>query len=86
MDFTSTTAQLTFTNSSMELCSNITIEDEVIIEEQREQFGLMLFTSDSSVQFSRETASVTIIDDDSMCAWGLGKIHDQKLTCFLIIR
>ena len=65
MDFTIATAQLTFSSSSMEFCSNVTIQDDVIIEEQQEQFGLMLFTSDSSVRFSRETASVTITDNDS---------------------
>jgi len=51
----------------MELCINITIEDDIIIEGQQEQFGLMLLTSDSAVQFSQETASVTIIDNDSKC-------------------
>ena len=70
MDFTNSTAQLTFTSSLMELCSNVTIQDDLIIEEQREQFGLMLFTSDSAVQFSRETASVTITDNDSTCIRG----------------
>jgi len=54
----------------MELCINITIEDDIIIEGQQEQFGLMLLTSDSAVQFSRETASVTIIDNDSMYVRG----------------
>ena len=54
----------------MELCSNITIQDDLVIEEQQEQFGLMLFTSDSAVQFSRENAGVTITDNDSMCIRG----------------
>ena len=49
----------------MELCRNVTIQDDNVIEEQQGQFGLMLFTSDSAVQFSRETAGVTIIDNDS---------------------
>jgi len=51
----------------MELCRNITIQDDLAIEEQQEQFGLMLSTSDSAVQFGRETASATITDNDSMC-------------------
>ena len=71
MDFTSTTAQLTFTSSSMEqLCTNITIQDDLILEEQQEHFELMLLTSDSAVQFSRETAGVTITDNDGMCVSG----------------
>jgi len=67
MDFTSTDESLTFTSSPMELCRNITIQDDLAIEEQQEQFGLMLSTSDSAVQFGRETASATITDNDSMC-------------------
>ena len=51
----------------MELCRNFTIEDDIVVEEPQEQFGLMLFTSDSAVLFSRQTASITIIDNDSMC-------------------
>jgi len=66
VDFTSTTAQLTFMSSPMELCINITIEDDLVIEETQEQFGLMFLTSDSAIQFNRETARVTIIDNDSM--------------------
>ena len=54
----------------MELCINITIEDDLIIEEQQEQFGVVLLTSDSAVLFSRETASVTIMDNDSMYVRG----------------
>jgi len=66
MDFTSTTTQLTFTSSPMELCRNITIQDDSVIEEPQEQFGLMVFTNDSAVLLSRETAGVTFIDNDSM--------------------
>ena len=66
MDFTRTTASLTFTDSNTKLCRNVTIQDDIIIEEEQEQFGLMLSTSDSAVQFSRETASATIRDNDSM--------------------
>ena len=51
----------------MELCRNITIQDDLVIEEQREQFGLMLLTNDSAVQFNRDTAIVAIMDNDSMC-------------------
>ena len=51
----------------MELCRTIPIQDDLVIEEQQEQFGLMLLTSDSAVQFSQETASVAIIDNDSKC-------------------
>ena len=65
MDFNSTTALLIFTNSATEHCRNITIQDDLVIEEQQEGFGLMLSTSDSAVQGSRENASVTITDDDS---------------------
>jgi len=46
----------------MELCRNISIQDDLVIEEQQEQFGLMLFTNDSAVQFSRGNSSVIIID------------------------
>jgi len=48
----------------MELCRNFTIEDDLVVEEPQEQFGLMLFTNDSAVQFGRQTASVTINDND----------------------
>jgi len=51
----------------MVLCINITIEDDLITEEQQEHFEVVLLTSDSAVQFSRETASVAIIDNDSTC-------------------
>jgi len=51
----------------MELCRNFTIQDDLVIEESQEQFGVMLFTNDPSVQFGRQTASVTITDNDSMC-------------------
>ena len=67
MDFTITTVHLTFTSSPMELCRSFTIEDDLMIEEPLEQFGFMLFTSDTAVMFSRETASVTITENDSMC-------------------
>ena len=67
MDFTITTVHLTFTSSPMELCRNFTIEDDLVVEEPQEQFGVMLFTNDPSVQFGRQTASVTITDNDSMC-------------------
>ena len=73
MDFTITTVHLTFTSSPMELCRNFTIEDDLVVEEPQEQFGLTLFTSDLAVIFSRETASVTIIDNDSTCIWGYVK-------------
>ena len=73
MDFTITTVHLTFTSSPMELCRNFTIEDDLVVEEPQEQFGLTLFTSDLAVMFSRETASVTIIDNDSTCIWGYVK-------------
>jgi len=64
VDFTITTVHLTFTSSPMELCRNFTIEDDLVVEEPQEQFGLMLFTNDSAVQFGRQTASVTINDND----------------------
>jgi len=70
MDFAVTTVHLTFTSSPMELCRNFTIEDDLMVEEPQEQFGLMLFTSDSAVLFSRPTASVTITDNDSTCIRG----------------
>ena len=73
MDFTITTVHLTFTSSPMELCRNFTVEDDLVVEEPQEQFGLTLFTSDLAVMFSRETASVTIIDNDSTCIWGYVK-------------
>ena len=66
MDFAITTVHLTFTSSPMELCRNFTIEDDLVIEEPQEQFGLMLFTSDSAVKFGTQTASVTITDNDGM--------------------
>ena len=65
MDFTITTVDLTFTSSPMELCRNFTIEDDLVVEEPQEQFSLMLFTNDSAVLFDRQTASVTITDNDS---------------------
>jgi len=64
MDFASTTAQLTFTSSLIQLCNNITIEDDLIIEEEQEQFGVVPLTSDSAVQIRSETASVTLTDND----------------------
>jgi len=62
MDFTSINEQLTFTSSPMELCRNISIQDDLIIEGQQEQFGVVLLTSDPAVQiqFSRQNARVNI--------------------------
>jgi len=70
MDFDVIITALSFTISPEMLCTNITIQNDLVVEEQLEQFVVMLSSSDMAVQFSQESASVLITDNDSMCCYG----------------
>ena len=69
MDFDVIITALSFTLSPEMLCTNITIQNDLVVEEQLEQFVVMLSSSDMAVQFSQESASVLITDNDSMCCY-----------------
>ena len=61
---------LSFAVSPEMICTNITIHNDLVVEEQLEEFVVMLSSSDLAVRFSQESASVLITDDDSRCHIG----------------
>lgn len=53
-----------FTNEDTTLCVNVTVEDDIILE-NNEQFTVNVTSLDPSVQLPSAPALVTIQDDDS---------------------
>ena len=68
MDFTLVTATLTFQPSQADVpqCEDIPIQQDTILE-TNESFRVELSTTDLNVILAPQNATVTIMDDDSMC-------------------
>ena len=62
-DFTPAITPLVFGSSTSELCANISISQDSILETV-EDFSVQLSTADPAVILSPRTASVTIVDMD----------------------
>ena len=60
-DFTPTTVPLTFSPSTLSVCTNIEISQDVILE-ITENFLAQLNTEDQSVILNPSTVNVTIVD------------------------
>ena len=68
MDFTSVTAQLTFQPSQADVpqCEDVPLQEDTILE-TNESFTVELSTTDPVVVLDPQSATVTIMDNDSMC-------------------
>ena len=68
VDFTSVTAQLTFQPSQANVpqCEDVPIQQDTILE-TNESFTLELSTTDLDVILAPQIATVSILDNDSMC-------------------
>lgn len=75
-DFTSIPLVLTFQPSTTELCVNISVSRDVVLEDD-EVFTVQLNTSDKAVLLSLSSANVTIVDNDSK-----GSL-DGPIKCFV---
>ena len=70
MDYDAMITTLSFAVSPEMICTNITIHNDLVVEEQLEEFVVMLSSSDLAVRFRQESARVLITDDDSRCHIG----------------
>ena len=52
--------------SSRTVCTNISIVEDEVVEDD-ETFAVLINSSDSSVMIGRNSAVVTILDNDSKC-------------------
>ena len=65
-DYTSTTVDLAFNMSTTEICTNITLEEDLTVESV-EEFRVRLSSSDPAVSFAMDEARVFIGDATSKC-------------------
>ena len=85
MDFTSVTAQLTFQPSQADVpqCEDVPIQEDTILE-TNESFTVELSTTDLDVILAPQSATVTIMDDDSMCIVPVVYLSKRPFTHLLI--
>ena len=69
-DFNTTTRELEFgpQSSEQQQCVNITIITDALLEFD-EVFSVVLTSSADNVRISRNSSTITILDDDSTSAW-----------------
>ena len=81
MDFTSVTAQLTIQPSQADVpqCGDIPIQEDTILE-PNESFTVELSTTDLDVILDPQSATVTIMDNESMCIVPVVHPNDHLLT------
>ena len=81
MDFTSVTAQLTFQPSQADVlqCEDVPIQQDTILE-INESFTVELSTTDLDVILDPQSATVTIMDTDSMYNVPVVHPNDHSLT------
>ena len=81
MDFTSVTTQLTFQPSQANVpqCEDVPIQEDIILE-TNESFTVELSTTDPDVILDPQSATVTIMDDDSMCIVPVVQPNKHSLT------
>ena len=81
VDFTSVTAQLTFQPSQADVpqCEDVPIQQDTILE-TNESFTVELSTTDLDVILDPQSATVTIMDNDSMYIVPVVYPNDHSLT------
>lgn len=69
-DFNTTIQELEFgpQSSEQQQCVNITIISDAVLEFD-EVFSVVLTSSANNIRISRNSSTITILDDDSMSAW-----------------
>ena len=65
-DYTSTTVDLIFNSNTNEVCTNITLLEDLVVEDA-EQFRVILSSADPAVTLIRDVARVAIVDRTSEC-------------------
>lgn len=77
-DYTPSMTQLTFQSGQLEKCTDVGILEDTILE-VAEEFSVMLDTTDQAVDLSLESATVTILNDDSKCSYIYVCVSKRKL-------
>ena len=65
MDFDGTSEVVQFTAAGVQ-CVDIPINQDGVLEEEEEQFSVVLTTTDDAITIGRRFATVTIIDSEGM--------------------
>ncbi len=63
-------------------CTQVTIQNDAVLEEEFETFSIDLSHSDPSVNITDRSATITIVDNNSEWAWvelGSGRLHSHEL-------
>ena len=68
MDYNGTSEVVQFTTAGVQ-CVDIPINMDRVLEEEEEQFSVVLTTTDDAITIGRQSATVTIIDSDGMCCF-----------------
>ena len=68
MDFDGTSEVVQFTAAGVQ-CVDIPINQDGVLEEEEEQFSVVLTTTDDAITIGRQVATVTIIDSEGMCCF-----------------
>ena len=66
MDYNGTSERVEFTAAGIQ-CVDIPINMDRVLEEEEEQFSVVLTTTDDAITIGRQFATVTIIDSEGMC-------------------
>ena len=70
MDYNGTSERVEFTAAGVQ-CVDIPINMDRVLEEEEEQFSVVLTTTDDAITIGRQFATVTIIDSEGMCCLGM---------------
>ena len=65
MDYNGTSEVVQFTAAGVQ-CVDIPINQDGVLEEEEEQFSVVLTTTDDAITIGRRFATVTIIDSEGM--------------------
>lgn len=81
-DYTPSMTQLTFQSGQLEKCTDVSILEDTILE-VAEEFSVTLDTTDQAVDLSLESATVTIINDDSKCSYV--RVSKKKIVIYVVM-
>lgn len=82
-DYIPSIGQLTFQSDHLEQCANIAVLEDTVLEDT-EEFSVQLNTTDQAVDFTIETATVTLLNDDSELSYVIANVlkGSNKLLIF----
>lgn len=75
-DYTPSIGQLTFQSDQLEQCANVAVLEDAVLEDA-EEFSVQLNTTDQAVDFIIETATVTLLNDDSELSYIIGNVSER---------